>query len=130
MAAFQALVAHVEGERPVYLAVDGPRGPRNHVQRGIALLSQQTEAAVLPIVPVPARRWILRGTWDRLQIPQPFSTIHVYFGEPVFPRTGEDVEDYRLRIEQSLSTLEIRHDPQEAAVAQGAGARPRRPTTA
>lgn len=127
-AAFHALVAHIEGGAPAFLAVDGPRGPRSRVQRGIALLSQRTGAAVVPIVPVPVRRWILRGTWDRLQIPRPFSKIHVYFGTPVLPRTGEDVEDYRGRIERSLTALECEYDPQEAAVARDADEAPHRPT--
>ncbi len=112
--AFLALIRHVQGGAPAYLAVDGPRGPRNRVHKGIALLSRTTGAAVLNVVAVPTRRWILTRAWDRLQIPQPFSTIHVYFGEPIYPREGEDVEAYRARIEQGLNQLERRHDPVEA----------------
>ncbi|MSR58631.1 MAG: DUF374 domain-containing protein [Planctomycetaceae bacterium] len=114
MTAFNALVGHVRCGRPAYLAVDGPRGPRNRIHKGIALLSQLTGAAVLNIVPLPSRRWILSGTWDRLQIPKPFTTINAYFGEPVYPREGEDVESYRERIEQALNDLERLHDPLEA----------------
>lgn len=112
--AFRALIEHVLGGAPAYLAVDGPRGPRNKVQKGIALLSQLTGAAVLNIVPVPDRRWILSGTWDRLQIPKPFTTIHIYFGEPIFPREREEIEHYRLRIEASLNELESKHDLAES----------------
>jgi lysophospholipid acyltransferase (LPLAT)-like uncharacterized protein len=115
--AFLALVAHVRGGAPAYFAVDGPRGPRNHVQSGIALLSLKTGAAVLNIVAVPARRWILSGAWDRMQIPKPFTTINVYFGEPIVPRADEAVEAYRERIEKALSDLERLHDPSEAALA-------------
>ena len=114
LAAFQALVTHVEQGAPAFLAVDGPRGPRNRVHRGIALLSQKTGAAVINIVPVPTRRWILTGTWDRLQIPKPFSTIHVYFGEPILPQEGEDCQAYCSRIEAALNALELAHDPVEA----------------
>ncbi len=109
-----ALIEHVRGGAPAYFAVDGPRGPRNRVHNGIARLSQLTGAAVLNIVPVPTRRWILTGSWDRLQIPKPFATINVYFGEPVFPRDQEDLEQYRQRIERSLNDLELKHDLIEA----------------
>jgi len=112
--AFIALVEHVRSGAAAYFAVDGPRGPRNHVQSGIALLSQLTGAAVLNIVPVPTRRWILTGTWDRLQIPKPFTTIHYYFGAPIYPREQEHVEQYRRRIEQALNDLELKHDLPEA----------------
>jgi lysophospholipid acyltransferase (LPLAT)-like uncharacterized protein len=113
--AFMALVEHVRSGSAAYLAVDGPRGPRNRVHTGIALLSRLTGAAVLNIVPVPTRRWILTGTWDRLQIPKPFATIDYYFGEPVFPSDQEDVEQYRQRIERALNDLELKHDLPEAA---------------
>lgn len=113
-AGFQDLVNHVEAGAPAFLAVDGPRGPRNRIHRGIALLSQKTGAAVLNIVPVPSRRWILTGTWDRLQIPKPFATIQVYFSEPIFPQAGEETQAYCDRIEASLNALELQHDRSEA----------------
>jgi lysophospholipid acyltransferase (LPLAT)-like uncharacterized protein len=113
--ALKQLIAHVLNGLPAYLAVDGPRGPRNHVRKGIAVLSRETGAAVLNVVAVPSRRWIIRGTWDRLQIPQPFCRIDGYFAEPLWPRGTETVEQYRLRIETSLNELEARHDPVEAA---------------
>jgi len=113
--ALKQLIAHVDHGKPAILAVDGPRGPRNRVRKGIAVLSRETGAAVLNIVAVPTRRWILRGTWDRLQIPQPFCRIDGYFAEPIWPSSTETVEQYRLRIEASLNALEARHDPAETA---------------
>ena len=112
--ALKQLIAHVHNGLPAYLAVDGPRGPRNHVRKGIAVLSRETGAAVLNVVAVPSRRWIIRGTWDRLQIPQPFCRIDGYFAEPLWPCGTETVEQYRLRIERSLNDLEALHDPVEA----------------
>jgi lysophospholipid acyltransferase (LPLAT)-like uncharacterized protein len=113
--ALEQLIAHVRNGSPAYLAVDGPRGPRNHVRKGIAVLSRETGAVVLNVVAVPSRRWILRGTWDRFQIPQPFCRIDAYFAEPVRPSDTETVEQYRRRIETSLNDLETDHDRAEAA---------------
>ena len=120
LGAIGGLIEHVLGGAPVYLAVDGPRGPRNHVHKGIALLSQRTGAAVINLVAVPTRRWIFTRAWDRFQIPKPFATIHGYFGEPLFPREGEGVEQYRKRIETALNELEQQHDPTEAALGRAA----------
>jgi lysophospholipid acyltransferase (LPLAT)-like uncharacterized protein len=117
LGAIDALVEHIEGGAPGYLAVDGPRGPRNRVHKGIAVLSQRTGAAVVNLVAVPSRRWIFARAWDRFQIPKPFSMIHGYFGEPIFPRTDESVEEYRKRIEISLNDLEREHDPAESQLA-------------
>lgn len=114
--ALDALVDHVKGGRPAYLAVDGPRGPRGHVHKGIAVLARQAEAAVVVMIPVPTRRWVLSKAWDRLQIPKPFCRIDGYFGEPVEPVAGETAEALRQRIESALMRLEELHDPDEHAV--------------
>ncbi len=45
--ALQTLHGHVNAGHPVAIAVDGPRGPRGRVHKGIALLSQQTGAPIL-----------------------------------------------------------------------------------
>ena len=120
LAAIEAMIVHVDGGAPGYLAVDGPRGPRNRVHKGIAVLSQRTGAAVVNLVAVPSRRWIFTRAWDRFQIPKPFSTIDGYFGEPIFPRKEESVDQYRKRIETSLNDLERKHDPIESQLAAAA----------
>lgn len=122
--ALQALIEHVKGGRPAILAVDGPRGPRGSVQKGIGLLSKKTGAAVLVVVTVPTRRWILSRTWDRLQIPKPFSTIHCHFAEPLLRQPGESLANFAGRIEVSLRNLEAMHDRQESTLAENDSQQP------
>lgn len=112
--ALHTLTEHVLSGKPAALAVDGPRGPRGRVHKGIALLSQQTGAAVLNLVAISNHHGTATNAWDRLQIPFPFTAIEGYFAEPIFPRQGEKLEAYRLRIEASLHALEALHDPSEA----------------
>jgi lysophospholipid acyltransferase (LPLAT)-like uncharacterized protein len=113
-AALDQLIAHVQGGRPAYLAVDGPRGPRGEVGRGIARLTLEVEGSVITAIPVPRRRWILERAWDRFQIPRPFTRLDVWFGPVLTPAPGETVDDFRRRVEVELATLERRHDPLEA----------------
>ncbi len=99
----------------VLLAVDGPRGPRNTVHRGVAKLAQEVpEAVVLPTMVVPDRRWFPGTTWDRIQLPKPFSTVTLAMDEPIRPVPGESVEDLRLRIAKALEAMEAEFDPSEA----------------
>jgi lysophospholipid acyltransferase (LPLAT)-like uncharacterized protein len=114
LSALNNLMEHVRTGLPAILAVDGPRGPRNRVHKGIAALSRQTGAAVLNVVTVPTRRWIFKRSWDRFQIPKPFSRIDIFVAAPLWPEQGESIEDYRRRIEQSLCELEAIADPAEA----------------
>src|SRR4029077_2787872 len=110
---------HVRTGSPAYLAVDGARGPRNRVHKGIAVLSQQTGAVVLNVVAVPTRRWIFKRSWDRFQIPKPFCRIDIFVAPPIWPQQGESIEEYRRRIEQSLCQLETLRDPVESGTATG-----------
>ncbi|QEG33574.1 hypothetical protein Pr1d_08380 [Bythopirellula goksoeyrii] len=112
--ALDEMIAHVESGKPAYIAIDGPRGPRNRVRKGIAQLSMSTGAPVLAAVAIPTRRWIVGRAWDRMQIPKPFSTIDGYFAEPLYPGEEESVEQFRRRIEATINALEAEHDPTEA----------------
>ncbi len=112
--AIDALIAHVRDGAPAAIAVDGPRGPRGRVHKGIALVSQQTGGPVLNLVAVPRLRWIAWRAWDRMQIPVPFLRIDGYFATPIYPQAGEKLESYRQRIEASLRQLEADLDPKEA----------------
>ena len=118
LSALSNLIEHVRTGHPAYLAVDGPRGPRNRCHKGIAVLSQQAGAAVLNVVVVPTRRWIFKRSWDRFQIPRPFSRIDIFVADPIWPLQGEPIEQFRRRIEQSLCRLEILGDPTECEMLQ------------
>jgi lysophospholipid acyltransferase (LPLAT)-like uncharacterized protein len=113
--ALTALIRHSRGGAPVYLAVDGPRGPRNYVRRGIAQLAIAADAAVLVAVALPNRRRILPRSWDRFQIPLPFARIDVVFDRPTLPSDADDVEGLRTLIMTRLLALETRYDPGEAS---------------
>jgi lysophospholipid acyltransferase (LPLAT)-like uncharacterized protein len=116
LSALNELVAHVRSGSPAYLAVDGPRGPRNQVHKGIAALSKQTGAVILNVVAVPTRRWVFKRSWDRFQIPKPFCRIDIHVA-PIWPQTDESIEAYCRRIERSLCELEMSCDAAEARIA-------------
>jgi lysophospholipid acyltransferase (LPLAT)-like uncharacterized protein len=118
--AIDSLIQHVRHGGPAAIAVDGPRGPRGRVHKGLAMVSQQSGAAVLVIVAKPKYRWIATQAWDRLQLPLPFSRIEGYFAPPVYPQAGEKLEAYRQRIETVLRELESRLDPAEFRYSVGA----------
>ncbi len=117
--ALSALADLLASRIPVLIAVDGPRGPRNHVHRGVADLSLSTGAAILPTLVLPTRRWFLSRTWDRFQLPRPFSTIRLLFAPPITATPGEDPDHLRERVRQALDALEAKHDPAEHQLAGG-----------
>jgi hypothetical protein len=96
-------------ERGYDLAItpDGPRGPVYVVQDGVMSLAQLTG---LPIVPVSySVDWKIRvKSWDRFQIPLPFSRCEMIYEKPIFvPREATDAgrEQLRLRLETALRAI-------------------------
>jgi lysophospholipid acyltransferase (LPLAT)-like uncharacterized protein len=88
---------------------DGPRGPRYNVQLGAIALAQLTG---LPIIPVSnSIGWkITVNSWDRFQIPLPFSRAVMKFGQPLrVPRETSDDERESLRqeLEKRISDLTV-----------------------
>ncbi|HKS36234.1 MAG TPA: lysophospholipid acyltransferase family protein [Verrucomicrobiae bacterium] len=97
------------GERGYDLAItpDGPRGPCYVVQDGVMALAQLTG---LPIVSASYHLgWKIQlKSWDRFQVPLPFSRCDIHIGEVVrVPREATDAERETLRqkLEQSMKSI-------------------------
>src|ERR1700681_2366521 len=67
------LKREMEEGRPAGFAVDGPRGPARKVQPGVVWLAKLTGNPVVPFHMEASKYWSL-NSWDRTQIPRPFST--------------------------------------------------------
>ena len=86
---------------------DGPRGPCYRAQEGVIALAQLTG---VPIVPVSYHLgWKIRlRSWDRFQIPLPFSRCEMAFEKPIrVPREASPAEreQFRLQLEQVLKNM-------------------------
>ncbi|MBM3817947.1 MAG: DUF374 domain-containing protein [Acidimicrobiia bacterium] len=106
--AMKQLVRDMEEGKPAGFTVDGPRGPARAAQPGAIWLAKATGNPVLPFHLEASRHWSL-GSWDRTQIPKPFSTVALAIGEPIpvaADATDEEIERARLELEQRLRALE------------------------
>jgi lysophospholipid acyltransferase (LPLAT)-like uncharacterized protein len=96
--------------RPAAFTVDGPRGPARVAQAGAVWLAKATGNPVVPFHIEASRHWTLRS-WDRTQIPKPFSTVAVSIGEPLDVAEEADegqIEAARRTLEERLFALEAR----------------------
>lgn len=87
--------------------VDGPRGPRYEAKLGPVVLAKKTGNPILPFVVESKGGWKLKS-WDRMQIPRPFSRAVVLIGKPIYvPGDASDSEiDARLdELQGSLDNL-------------------------
>ena len=96
--------------KPAGFTLDGPRGPARVAQPGAVWLAKATGNPVLPFHLEASRAWTL-NSWDRTQIPKPFSTVAIAMGEPFQVASDADegaLERARLMLEERLKVLEAR----------------------
>ncbi len=100
----------MEQGRAAGFTLDGPRGPAEQAQPGAVWLAKATGNPIVPFHMEAARHWTMRS-WDRTQIPKPFSTVAVAIGQPieVAADVGDaDIETTRQELERVLAGLRDR----------------------
>src|ERR1043165_7237330 len=104
------LVRDMERGKPAGFTLDGPRGPARVAQPGAIWLARATGNPVLPFHLEAASHWTA-NSWDRTQIPKPFTTVALVVGEPldVPPDATEGpLEQHRKELEKRLAAPEGR----------------------
>jgi hypothetical protein len=104
------LVRDMQGGRAAGFAIDGPRGPARVAQPGAVWLAGVAGQPLLPFHLEASRYWEL-GSWDRTQIPKPFSAVALVVGEPLPVASGlsdGERESVRIELESRLLALEAR----------------------
>lgn len=92
---------------PMGFTVDGPKGPRYEVKSGVVLLAKKTGNPILPFIVHPRRYWTI-NSWDRLQIPRPFTRALMVFGRPIYVEadaSGERIESATVDLQNELDRL-------------------------
>jgi lysophospholipid acyltransferase (LPLAT)-like uncharacterized protein len=67
---------------PVAFALDGPRGPARVPQPGAVWLAGATGSPLLPVHAESSAYWEA-SSWDRTQVPKPFSRVAFVVGPPI-----------------------------------------------
>jgi lysophospholipid acyltransferase (LPLAT)-like uncharacterized protein len=101
------MVRHIRHGLPMAFTVDGPRGPRHVAKSGPVLLAKKTGHPMMPFVVECRKYWTVKS-WDRLQIPHPFSRAKVIIAKPIYvdgESTAEQQDDKRLELQLSLDRL-------------------------
>jgi lysophospholipid acyltransferase (LPLAT)-like uncharacterized protein len=104
------LVRDMKKGKPAGFTLDGPRGPARVAQPGAVWLARATGNPLLPFHLEASRHWTM-GSWDRTQIPKPFSPVALAIGAPIeVPRNVSDdqLEGVRQQLETELRARESR----------------------
>ena len=104
------LTTWAESGYDLAITPDGPRGPCYAVQDGVMSLAQLTGLPIIPFSYHAPRKFRARS-WDRFQIPLPFSRCEMNVAAPVrVPREASDADREVLRNELERALKEISRD--------------------
>lgn len=106
----RALVEMIRGMRdgiPMAFTVDGPRGPRHEAKKGPVILAKKTGNPMIPLTVNADRFWTI-NSWDRLQIPKPFTRTRIIFAQPIYVEPDADdmqIEEKRAELQRTLDAI-------------------------
>ncbi|HRE32206.1 MAG TPA: lysophospholipid acyltransferase family protein [Candidatus Berkiella sp.] len=83
--AISSLVKLINAAKEGYsmgIAADGPRGPALKAKAGISFLAHKANLQVVPIGVAYSKPWQFKS-WDKYQLPLPFTKAVLYFDEPI-----------------------------------------------
>ena len=108
-------LAHMMKNEQVHacITVDGPAGPRHQSKEGAFFLANRTNARIMP-VRIYVKHALRLPTWDRFQVPLPFSGVTIRFGHAWDEGKKEvpDIEESTMarvsaRLEKELHELAV-----------------------
>ena len=92
---------------PMGFSIDGPKGPLYVAKSGACLLAKKTGNPIMPFSVETEKYWEVKS-WDRLQIPKPFSRAKVFIAEPISVAKDADeneIENKREELQRKLDEL-------------------------
>jgi len=94
--ALVGMVRAIQRGHDTAFTIDGPRGPRHIAKPGAVMLAKASGAAILCFHIRPARAWVFGKSWDRTEIPLPFSRTAVFIAPPMtVSKAADDAEQAR-----------------------------------
>ncbi len=96
--------------KPAAFTIDGPRGPAQVAQPGAVWLAKASGNPIVPFHIESDRHWTAKS-WDRTQIPKPWSNVAIAIGEPLeVPPAADEaaIEHARQLLQRRLEALEAR----------------------
>lgn len=68
----------------IVITPDGPRGPSMEIKNGPLILSNKTSLPIIPVKVNYLNKRVLKKSWDKFEVPLPFSKCIISFGDEFF----------------------------------------------
>jgi len=100
------------------LAIDGSRGPYGKVKPGIMYLARDSGGVIIPLAAASKKNIVLKNTWDKYEIPLPFTKTVVIEGEAI--EIDGEIDDPELEYERQKLEITLKElHAQAVSLAEG-----------
>ncbi len=106
--AMQLMTDSVKNGNSLCITPDGPRGPRHEMKMGAIRVAQKTGVPLF-LCGVGMKRKKQLKSWDKFEIPFPFSSVAICYSEPIaVPEnySGDSLDAFKVEIEKRLCELQ------------------------
>lgn len=85
--------------------LDGPKGPREEAKKGLLYLAQKSDTSLIPIGIAYEKKWIFQKTWDKFELPKPFSRVNIVFGDKIRINKDDDIDEFSKEISKKINYM-------------------------
>ncbi len=103
-AALREFIRRAKNGSNLVFTPDGPKGPPHKVKDGVIVAAKLSGLPIVPIAFAASRCKRLRS-WDRMIVPLPLSRVVFLYGEPIRVPRDADVEEWSVKLEESMNRL-------------------------
>jgi lysophospholipid acyltransferase (LPLAT)-like uncharacterized protein len=104
--ALVSMVRAMQRGHDTAFTIDGPRGPRHVAKAGAVMLAKATGAPIVCFHIHLARAWVFRKSWDRTEIPRPFSRAATFFAPPIMVSKDADPAELGRKLAEVQAALD------------------------
>ena len=101
------LIKKLRAGQNVGIIPDGPTGPRHQVKSGVLYLAKKTDSVIVPLGVSFAKKKVF-NSWDRFELPYPFSKAVLVQGQPY--EVNEVNDEVQAELNQRLEATEAEAD--------------------
>jgi lysophospholipid acyltransferase (LPLAT)-like uncharacterized protein len=104
--ALVGMVRAIQRGHDTAFTMDGPRGPRHIAKAGAVMLAKASGAPILCFHIRPGRAWVFRKSWDRTEIPRPFSRAAIFIAPPIVVAQNVSDAEQAAKLQEVQATLD------------------------
>lgn len=94
----------IDEEYSFAITPDGPTGPPNKMKAGAVVLAHR-KSVPLFLMGTAANKYFVFNSWDKFQVPEPFTKVSVVYSEPIYVKVSSSREEINKLIEDCETKL-------------------------